>query len=89
MEPHLQDGDRVLFAKSPDVEVVSGDFAILLWDGKLLIRGVVFPDGAKIILRPTNGKYSDIETARGDERLCLLGKVLGVTPAYRKVPGLW
>jgi len=89
MEPHIHVGDRILFAKSPDIEVESGDFAILLWDGKLLIRGVIFPDEQKVILRPTNKDYDDIETTRDDNRLCVLGKVLGVTPAYRKTPGLW
>jgi transcriptional regulator with XRE-family HTH domain len=89
MEPHIHDGDQVLFAKSPDIEIQSGDFAILMWNGRTLIRGVIFPDTKEVILRPTNDTYKDINTWRGDERLCVLGKVLGITPAFKKTPGLW
>jgi transcriptional regulator with XRE-family HTH domain len=89
MEPHIHDGDQVLFAKSPDIEIQSGDFALLKWNGRLLIRGVIFHDAREVILRPTNDTYKDINTWRGDERLCVLGKVLGITPAFKKTPGLW
>lgn len=88
MEPHIHDGDRVLFVKSPDVEVASGDFAIVLWNERLLIRAILFEDSGAT-LRPTNDMYGDIKAAKGDERLCILGKVLGVVPAYRKMTGLW
>ena len=55
---------------------------------KLLIRAILF-EGEKIILRPTNPKYKDIVTERGDERLCVLGKVIAEVPGIRKLTGLW
>lgn len=84
MEPHVYDGDRVLFA---ELEVSNRDVAVLLFDGKLMIRAVIF-QGDKIILRAGNtDKYDDIEITPMNE-LCILGKVLGVVPAYRKITGI-
>jgi transcriptional regulator with XRE-family HTH domain len=89
MEPHFNDGERVLFVKAPDIQVTSGDFAVMLYQGKLLIRGIIFEKDGKIILKPTNDKYKDIIIAKNSGDLCVLGKILGVVPAYRKTPGLW
>jgi transcriptional regulator with XRE-family HTH domain len=89
MEPHLNEGERVLFVKAPDVQVMSGDFAVMLYQGKLLIRGIIFEKDGKIVLRPTNEKYKDIVVTKASDDLCILGKVLGVVPSYRKTRGLW
>jgi transcriptional regulator with XRE-family HTH domain len=89
MEPHFYEGERVLFVKAPDVQVTSGDFAVMLYQGKLLLRGIIFEKDGKIVLKATNEKYKDIFVPQNSDDLCILGKILGVVPAYRKTPGLW
>ena len=88
MEPRIRSGDRILFADARDLNVVNGDFALLLWDGRLLIRAILFED-EKITLHPTNPEYEDIVIKHGDERLCVLGKVIAKVPKIEKLTGLW
>ncbi len=87
MEPIVSDGERVVFAR--DIEVHSGDFALLTWDDKLLIRGMIFEKDGRIILRAVNKAYEDICVEPGDPRLCVIGKVLKAVPAPRNIGGLW
>ena len=89
MEPHFNERERVLFVKAPDVEVTSGDFAVMLYQGRLLLRGIIFEKDGRIVLRATNEKYKDIVVPKESDDLCVLGKILGVVPAYRKTPGMW
>ncbi len=87
MEPRICDGERIIFAR--DLEVENGDFALLTWDDKLLIRGMIFEQDGRIILRAVNKEYEDICVDPGDTRLCVIGKVLKAVPAPRNVGGLW
>jgi len=40
MEPKIEDGDSIIFAKCPDTKVRDGDFALLKWKERLMIRGI-------------------------------------------------
>lgn len=88
MEPRIYDGDRIVFAG--EVELQNGDIAVLLWDGRLMIRGVIFNRDDSITLRALNKGYDDITMQPGeDERLCILGKMLGIAPPFKKGSSIW
>jgi SOS-response transcriptional repressor LexA len=85
MEPRIHDGERVIF--SEELKIQNADFAVVLWDRLTLIRAVFFNDDDETItLRSMDeSKYKDIVVDRGDERFCVLGKILGIAPAIRKM----
>lgn len=88
MEPRIHDGDRVVFAE--EIELQNGDIAILLWEGRLMIRGVIFNRDGSIILKAINKGYDDITTQPNeDDRLCVLGKMLGIAPPFKVASSIW
>lgn len=86
MEPRYRDGDRVMFSEE---EVTSGDVAIVLWDGKLLIRGYVIERGKTVHLRALNKENPEIVVYPEDERFQVLGKVLGRVSRFEPDKGFW
>ena len=45
--------------------------------------------GGRIILKPLNAKYSQIEIEKGDADLYILGKVIARVPKIEKVDGIF
>jgi len=74
MEPRYREGDRVLFSEG---DAVSGDVAIILWDGRLYIRGYIIAPNKEIHLKAFNKENPEIIIDPEDPRFQLLGKVLG------------
>jgi transcriptional regulator with XRE-family HTH domain len=84
MEPRIYDGDRIIFAD--ELKVESGDFAVVLWDGWTLARVILFnPDNTITLRSMKEDEYKDILVEPGDDRFCVLGKLLGIAPAIRKI----
>ena len=86
MEPIILDGDKVLFAS--DVEIETGDIAVVSWAGRLLIRGVILNRDKTITLHPANSEYSDIHIDPQEQDLYVIGKVLKAVNA-RKIGKMW
>lgn len=86
MEPIILDGDKVLFAS--DVEIETGDIAVVSWAGRLLIRGVILNRDKTITLHPANSDYSDIHVDPQEQDLYVIGKVLKAVNA-RKIGKMW
>jgi hypothetical protein len=84
MEPRIYDGERIIFAE--ELEIENANFAVVLWDGYTLIRVVLFNSDGTVTLRSMKeDKYKDITVIPGDERFCILGKVLGIAPSIKKI----
>ena len=91
MEPHISDGERVIFAPCPGVKPKDSDIVILQWKGRTMIRGIEF-EGDEITLIPTNkinNTYEAIKTHKKDSRLCILGVVIGKAPDIIPIKGIW
>ncbi len=86
MEPHFSDGERILFAEG---EVGSGDIAIVCWDGRLYIRGYIVDRDGTVRLKTYNPEFPEIVVHPEDDRLCVLGKVLGSVGGFRPARGFW
>ncbi len=86
MEPRYRDGDRIMFSEE---DVSSGDVAIVLWDGKLLIRGYVLERDNTVHLRALNRENPEIIVYPDDERFQVLGKVLGRVSRFEPDKGFW
>lgn len=87
MFPRICDGERIIFAR--DAVIENGDFVLLTWGGKLLVRGIIFEKDERIILRAVHKDYEDIHVPPRDSRLCVIGKVVKVIPLPREAGGLW
>jgi SOS-response transcriptional repressor LexA len=57
MEPLIQDGERVLV--NPNEEVKHGDVAVVVWNGRVIIRGVKFERNGNVRLVPSNKDYQE------------------------------
>jgi len=88
MEPQIEDGERVIFAKCPDTKPANGNFVLLKWDDRLMIRGYTNYEN-DITLIPVNKIYEEIKTKKGDKRLCIIGVVIGKVPPIKKLTGLY
>ena len=78
MEPRISDGDRVIVA---DIRPANGDVAVVLWRGRLILRGAFFERG-RIRLHAWNKDYEDIVVCDDElDDLCFLGKMIGRIPA--------
>ncbi len=87
MEPRYVDGDMILFS---DEGAESGDIAIVSWDGRLYIRGFIVERDGTVRLKALNTAGNpDIVVEPGDERLHILGKVLGKVGAFEADRGFW
>lgn len=82
MEPQINDKDRILFV---DMEVKNGDIAVILYQGRLILRGVLF-EKEVIRLKAVNPNYEDIVVPRdeADETLRFFGRMLGIVPRFKK-----
>lgn len=74
MEPRIEDGDKILFA---DVRPLSGDVAVIMYMGRLLVRGITF-ESKQVRLTAFNPDYSEIivPISKEIDVLCILGKVI-------------
>lgn len=88
MEPRIHDGDWVLFA---DTRLSNGDIGLVKYEGRLMVRGVLFEGNDKVLLRALNKDYDEILVDLTDEgvEFCILGKVLLRLPKAERVTGLW
>lgn len=86
MEPRFSDGDDVLVAI--DENLTTGNIILAWWHGKLYIRGYI-NQGNKIVLKPLNPKYSQIEIEHGDTDLYIIGKVIARVPKIEKVESIY
>lgn len=86
MEPRFSDGDDVLV--SIDENLTTGNIILAWWHGKLYIRGYI-NQGNKIVLKPLNPKYSQIEIEHGDTDLYIIGKVIARVPKIEKVESIY
>jgi len=87
MEPRYVDGDMILFS---DEGAESGDIAIVSWDGRLYIRGYLLERDGSVRLKALNAAGNpDIVVEPGDERLHVLGKVLGKVGTFEADRGFW
>ena len=83
MEPHIKDGDKVLFAKG--IEVGLGEIGVFSLDGKLLIRGLIKKNGIYTLKAHNWKAYADLDIDTKAENFFVIGKVLKVVSA-RSVP---
>lgn len=88
MEPRIYDGDWVLFA---DAKLSNGDIGLVKYEGRLMVRGVLFDGTDKVLLRALNKDYEEILVDLTDEgvEFGILGKVLLRLPKAERVTGLW
>lgn len=88
MEPRIHDGDWVLFA---DTRLSNGDIGLVKYEGRLMVRGVLFDGADKVLLRALNKDYEEILVDLTDESVefGILGKVLLRLPKAERVTGLW
>ena len=86
MEPRFSDNDDILV--SIDEPVSTGSIVVAWWRGRLYIRGYIAQQG-KVILKPLNAKYSQIEIENGDTDLYIIGKVIARVPKIEKVDGIF
>lgn len=88
MEPRIRDGDWVLFA---DTRLSNGDIGLVKYEGRLMVRGVLFEGNDKVLLRALNKDYEEILVDLTDEgvEFGILGKVLLRLPKAERVTGLW
>lgn len=75
MEPRIHDGDTLLFG---DLPVSNGNFAVVRYDDRLIVRGVYNDRKGHYTLRPLNSAYEDIDVDMEDESkdFYILGKVI-------------
>lgn len=85
MEPRYRDGDMLLFAEQ---RAESGDTVLAFFDGRLYVRGLVLERG-EIHLKPLNPQYAEIVAAPEDERLQIVGKILGKIPRFERDRGFF
>ncbi len=83
MEPYISDGEIVLFAHG--LELSNGDIAVLLWEDRLLIRGVFFGKEKRVELKPANKEYESFVVEEW-QNFCVLGKVLKVLSSRKVLP---
>ena len=76
MEPRIQDGDYLIFAMG--AQAGDGDVAVIRYEGRLMIRGLLFSGGA-ITMHPFNKSYQD-KTVEEDAEFYILGVVVGKAP---------
>ncbi len=75
MEPRIHDGDFVLIARVP---CNNGSFALVEYEGRLLLRVVWKDDRGNVRLQALNPDYEDIHVDLKDEstEFAILGKVI-------------
>lgn len=88
MEPRIHDGDWVLFV---DTRLSNGDIGLVKYEGRLMVRGVLFDGNDKVLLRALNKDYEEILVDLTDDgvEFGILGKVLLRLPKAERVTGLW
>lgn len=86
MEPRFSDNDDILI--SINEPVATGNIIIAWYQGKIYIRGYI-ERGDRIILKPLNAKYSQIEIEKGDADLYILGKVIARVPKIERVDSIF
>ena len=83
MEPRIHDGDIVLFG---DIPISNGNFALVKYDDRLIVRGVWNNHNGHYILRALNPLYGEIDVDLEDEskEFFILGKALrAITTSIR------
>lgn len=86
MEPQVHDGALVLFV---DARLNSGDIGIVLYKGRLILRGVIFEAGG-IRLKAANPDYEDIMVSNENlDDIYVLGKMLGILPKFQRKTTIW
>lgn len=85
MEPRYHDGDMLLFAEQ---RAESGETVLAFFDGRLYVRGLVLERGT-IHLKPLNPQYAEIVVTPEDERLQVIGKILGKVPRFERDRGFF
>lgn len=75
MEPRIHDGDTLLFG---DLPVSNGNFAVVRYDDRLIVRGVWDHHNGHYTLKALNSAYDDIDVDMEDESkdFYILGKVI-------------
>ncbi len=75
MEPRIHDGDTLLFG---DLPVSNGNFAVVRYNDRLIVRGVYNDRKGHYTLRALNSAYEDIDVDMEDESkdFYILGKVI-------------
>ena len=75
MEPRIHDGDTLLFG---DLPVSNGNFAVVRYDDRLIVRGVWDHHNGHYTLKALNPAYDDIDVDMEDESkdFYILGKVI-------------
>ncbi len=75
MEPRIHDGDIILFG---DLPISNGNFALVKYDDRLIVRGVWNEHNGHYTLRALNPAYKDIDVDLEDESrdFYILGKVI-------------
>ncbi len=75
----IKDGDLALVSPQPLVE--SGEIAVVLIDHEATVKRV-YRDGESLRLQPANPTMEPVVMARGEERVTIVGKVVGI---FRKI----
>ena len=84
MEPHIHDGDVVIFNHHPDW--VSGNIYVVCHNGLLLVKGLISDGFDKPpILRSTNKEYPDIKI-KEDDFFLVYGRVLKIDTTRKPKP---
>ena len=86
MEPRLHENDMILFA---DMELHNGEFGLVKYSDRLLVRGVLFEGKKNVRLRALNKNYDDISIDLDKIELDfgIVGKVLMVLPQPQILKG--
>ena len=86
MEPRLREGDMILFAST---ELRNGEFGLVKYSDRLLVRGVLFESKKNVRLRALNRDYDDIviNLDNVDLDFGIVGKVLMVLPQPQILKG--
>lgn len=77
MEPRIQDGDYLIFAMG--AQAGDGDVAVIRYEGRLMIRGLLFSPGGAVTMHPFNKGYQD-KAVEEDAEFYILGVVVGKAP---------
>lgn len=75
VEAHILPGDYALVRRQPAAE--HGDIVVALLDDEATVKRLLFK-GGQVLLKPENAAMKAITLRRGDSRLHIVGKVIGV-----------
>lgn len=86
MEPRLHEDDLILFAS---LELRNGEFGLVKYSDRLLVRGVLFEGKKNVRLRALNKDYRDIvvNLDNDEPEFGIVGKVLLVLPQPQTLGG--